>query len=357
MTIDTFPTSSPTDAECWQAILERDDTADGQFIMCVHTTGIYCRPACPARRPLRTNVHFVDTPQAARREGYRPCKRCLPDDALSPAARRVEIIASTCRKIDESGESLSLDVLAAEAGMSRFHFHRLFRKVTGVTPKAYESALRSSRVRAGLASRPTVTEAIYDAGFASSGRFYASTIETLGMTPGSFRRGGAEMTIQVAFGESSLGKVLVAATDVGICSIMLGDDVSALQANLAERFPRATVIDGDQDFASTVAAAVECIEEPGRSDQLPLDIRGTAFQQRVWQALRAVPRGSTISYSELAERIGSPNAARAVASACSQNSIAVAIPCHRAVGKDGSLTGYRWGIERKRQLLVSEASA
>ncbi|MEJ7838875.1 MAG: bifunctional DNA-binding transcriptional regulator/O6-methylguanine-DNA methyltransferase Ada [Thermomicrobiales bacterium] len=356
MTIDTFPIASLTDADRWQAILERDSTADGQFIMCVHTTGIYCRPACPARRPLRTNVHFVDSPMAARREGFRPCKRCLPDDALSPAARRVEIVASICRKIDASEESLSLDDLAAEAGMSRFHFHRVFREVTGVTPKAYETALRSSRMRTGLASGTTVTEAIYDAGFASNGRFYASTNETLGMTPGTFRRGGADMTIRWAFGESSLGKVLVAATDVGICSIMLGDDVAALQDELVQRFPRATMIDGDEYFASTVAAAVGCIEEPGRSDQLPLDIRGTAFQQRVWQALRAVPRGSTVSYGELADRIGSPGAARAVASACSQNKIAVAIPCHRAVGKDGALTGYRWGIERKRALLQREST-
>jgi len=345
------------DEQRWQAILDRDADADGLFFMCVQTTGIYCRPACPARRPNRENVHFVDSVQAARREGFRPCKRCKPDDAASQADRRAEIVAAVCERIRTSGERLSLDQLAAEAGMSRFHFHRVFKDVTGVTPKAYETALRSNRVRDGLATTPTVTQAVYDAGFASNGRFYASTNDMLGMTPGSFRRGGQDMTIRVAFGESSLGVVLVASTESGICSIMIGDEPESLLAELIRRFPNATYSGDDRDFEQAVAKVVRCIEEPARGINLQLDIRGTAFQLRVWQALRKIPRGSTASYSDIATRIGAPKAARAVASACGQNTIAIAVPCHRVVGKDGSLTGYHWGIERKRVLLEREARA
>jgi AraC family transcriptional regulator of adaptative response/methylated-DNA-[protein]-cysteine methyltransferase len=346
-----------TDDQRWQAILDRDAATDGLFFMCVHTTGIYCRPTCPARRPHRENVHFVDSVQAARREGYRSCKRCKPDDAASLADNRAATIAAICERIESSEERLSLDQLAAEAGMSRFHFHRVFKEVTGVTPKAYETALRSNRVRNHLVTTLTVTQAVYDAGFASNGRFYASTNDMLGMTPGHYRRGGQDMTIRVAFGQSSLGTVLVAATESGICAITIGDEAEPLRTDLARRFPNASFRDGDHDFERTVSEVVGLVEEPAHGINLPLDIRGTAFQQRVWQALRDIPAGATASYGEIATRIGSPKSARAVASACGQNNLAVAVPCHRAVGKNGSLTGYHWGLERKRELLEREASA
>lgn len=353
----TLDLPTMTDHERWQAVLDRDRAADGRFILCVQTTGIYCRPTCPARRPLRQNVHFADSAADARRQGYRPCKRCQPDDPTSPADKRTDMIAAICQKLEQSEERLSLQQLATEAGMSRFHFHRVFRDVTGVTPKAYETALRAKRVRASLESTRTVTQAVYDAGFASNGQFYATTNTTLGMTPKRFRLGGEAMTIHVAFGTSFLGIVLVAATEIGICSIMLGDSETDLRAELDQKFPNATIESGDSGFRRFVDDAVRAIAEPETMGSLPLDIRGTAFQQRVWQELRRIPSGSTVSYGELAANLGSPRAARAVAAACSQNPIAVAIPCHRVVGKDGSLTGYRWGIERKRQLLEHEASA
>jgi AraC family transcriptional regulator of adaptative response/methylated-DNA-[protein]-cysteine methyltransferase len=344
-----------TDDARWQAVLARDAAADGAFFTCVHTTGIYCRPTCPARKPLRENVHFVQTVQEARREGYRACKRCKPDDVANLGERQTATIAAICERIETSEDPLSLDDLASLAGMSRFHFHRVFKQVTGVTPKAYEMAHRANRVREGLTTTSTVTRAIHDAGFASNGRFYAATNNMLGMTPGAFRRGAPGTTIRLAFGESSLGLVLVAATDTGICSIMMGDDRDALKTELRRRFPNGSFVEDDADFESSVAEVVRCIEEPRHGINLPLDIRGTAFQQRVWQALREIPRGMTMSYGEVASRIGAPGSARAVAAACAQNRIAIAIPCHRVVGKDGSLTGYRWGTERKREILEREA--
>jgi len=346
-----------TDNERWQAVLARDARADGHFFTCVHTTGIYCRPTCPARKPKRENVTFVETRADAIRAGFRPCKRCRPDDEAGLAARQAETIARICAEIEGSDELLTLDQLATRAGMSRFHFHRLFKQITGVTPKAYASAHRAKRVRDQLAQTPTVTQAIYGAGFASNGRFYANSTQTLGMSPRDFRAGGRDATIQFAFGDSSLGSVLVAATGKGICSILMGDDRASLLDQLRQRFPNAEIVGGDVDFAQTIAGVVGFIEEPARGLDLPLDVRGTAFQQRVWQALRAIPVGETVSYGEVAARIGSPKAVRAVANACARNEIAVAIPCHRIVGKDGSLTGYRWGTERKRALLEREHEA
>jgi AraC family transcriptional regulator of adaptative response/methylated-DNA-[protein]-cysteine methyltransferase len=357
MVTTTNRSAYTTDSERWQAVLDRDPSADGAFFTCVHTTGIYCRPTCPARKPLRENVHFVASVHDARREGYRACKRCKPDDAADLGERQAATIAMICERIETSEEPLSLDDLAALAGMSRFHFHRVFKQVTGVTPKAYEMAHRSNRVRNGLEKTSTVTQAIYDAGFSSNGRFYASTNDMLGMTPGTFRHGAPGTTIRLAFGESSLGLVLVAATDTGICSITMGDDHEAMKAELRRRFPRASFVEGDAGFEASVGEVVRYIEEPRYGINLPLDVRGTAFQQRVWQALRDIPRGTTMSYSEVASRIGAPGSARAVAAACAQNKIAIAIPCHRVVGKNGSLTGYRWGTERKRELLEREAQS
>ena len=350
----TSPTAYPTDETRWQAVLDRDPRADGVFFTCVHTTGIYCRPTCPARRPNRENVSFAATREEARRAGFRPCKRCTPDDETSFPQRQAETIARACARLETSEDRLTLEQLAAEVGMSPFHFHRVFKQVTGLTPKAYADAHRTERVRDRISSSGTVTEAIYGAGYASNGRFYETSAQTLGMTPTRYRAGAAGEIIRAAVAPCSLGHVLVAATDKGLCSVMLGDDPDRLRRTLRDRFPRAEFAPDDAGFEQLVAAVVAQIEEPARSVDLPLDIRGTAFQQRVWQALRCIPAGTTATYGEIAAAIGAPKAVRAVAQACANNRIAVVIPCHRVIGKDGSLTGYAWGTERKRALLERE---
>jgi AraC family transcriptional regulator, regulatory protein of adaptative response / methylated-DNA-[protein]-cysteine methyltransferase len=339
----------------WRAVCARDTAADGAFFYAVRTTGVFCRPSCAARRPNRANVAFYDSGEAARRAGFRPCKRCRPD-AQAPAAQQVAVIATACRLIETAETEPSLAALAAAAGMSRFHFHRVFKTATGVTPKAYAAARRAQRVRHELTRSDTVTEAVYGAGFNSSGRFYAASAPMLGMAPKAFRAGGKDAVIRFAVGECSLGAILVAATERGVCAIALGDDPEELLRDLQDRFPRAELIGGDRDFEQLVAKAVGLVEQPGMRADLPLDIRGTAFQQRVWAALARVPAGQTLSYGELARRVGTPQAVRAVAGACAANKIAVAIPCHRVLRNDGSISGYRWGVERKRALLAREAS-
>jgi AraC family transcriptional regulator of adaptative response/methylated-DNA-[protein]-cysteine methyltransferase len=354
----TMPTTTPmtTDDERYEAMRARDAAWDGRFFTCVHTTGIYCRPSCPARHPHRQNLHYVSTAAEARREGYRPCKRCRPDDALGPQQHRAATVAAIADRIAASDEPLSLDALAAEAGMSRFHFHRTFRELTGVTPKAYQAEVRRKRMQDTLAAAPSVTHGVYDAGFAPGGRFYATAQDTIGMTPRTFRNGGAGMTIHAAIGRTSLGPILVAATGIGLCAIQLGGDDTSLMADLHARFPKATFVDPEPSFIETVDDVVASIEDPTHGLPVPLDIRGTAFQVRVWQALREIPRGETVTYGELARRIGSPGAARAVGTACRDNRLAVAVPCHRVVGADGSLTGYRWGTDMKRALLEREGA-
>lgn len=342
------------DADRWQAVLHRDRSADGQFFYAVLTTGVYCRPSCASRRPRPENVRFYDTRAAAERAGYRPCKRCRPD-AQGPLEHQAEAITKACRLIETAETLPSLDELAMAAGMSRFHFHRIFKEATGVTPKAYAAAHRAKRLREELPRSGTVTEAIYGAGYNSSGRFYAGSAEVLGMAPRNFRSGGDGATIRFALGQCSLGAILVAATDKGVCAIALGDDPEALLRDLQDRFPNAQLIGGDKAFERTVATVVGFVEAPALGLDLPLDVRGTAFQQRVWQALRAIPAGSTASYAEIAKRIGRPKAVRAVAQACAANAIAIAIPCHRVVRHDGAISGYRWGVERKRALLAREA--
>jgi AraC family transcriptional regulator of adaptative response/methylated-DNA-[protein]-cysteine methyltransferase len=341
------------DDERWEAVVRRDRDADGAFYYSVRTTGVYCRPSCGARRPRRENVRFHLTWAEAERAGFRPCKRCRPNGSALDD-RRASAVAKACRMIEGSAEAPSLDALADAAGMSRFHFHRVFKAITGVTPKAYAVAHRARRVRDGLVSRDTVTEAIYGAGFNSNGRFYETSDGLLGMTPTAFRAGGDGASICFAVGECSLGSVLVAAADRGVCAVLLGDDPDALVRDLQDRFPRARLIGGDGDFERLVARVVGLVERPAQGVDLPLDIRGTAFQRRVWQALREIPPGSTLSYAEVAERIGRPGSARAVARACASNPIAVAIPCHRVVRNDGSLSGYRWGVDRKSKLLARE---
>jgi len=337
----------------WRAVQRRDRAADGTSVYCVRTTGVYCRPSCAARLPRRENVMFHATCAEAERAGFRPCKRCRPN-APGLAEAHATVVARACRLIEQAEEPPTLDELAQAAGMSRFHFHRVFKAVTGVTPKAYVAGDRAKRVREELASRDTVTQAIYGAGFNSNGRFYAAAPGLLGMTPTQFRSGGNGNVIRFALGQCSLGAILVAATDKGVCAIEFGDDAEALVRGLQDRFPKAQLLGGDQDFDQLVAKVVGFVEAPAQGLDLPLDIRGTAFQQRVWKAIRAIPAGATASYRDLAKRLGAPKAVRAVAQACAANGIAVAIPCHRVVRTDGSTSGYRWGVARKRALLTRE---
>jgi AraC family transcriptional regulator of adaptative response/methylated-DNA-[protein]-cysteine methyltransferase len=340
----------------WAAVVARDATSDGRFVYSVETTGVYCRPSCPARRPNPANVRFHATAEAAERAGFRPCKRCKPTEP-SLLQQHAEKVKEACRLIETADEEPTLDELAAAAGLSPYHFHRIFKSVLGVTPKAYAAAHRNKRVREELSRGATVTEAIYGAGFNSNGRFYATSSEVLGMTPSQFRAGGSNSEIKFAISESSLGLVLVAASDKGVCAIFFGDDADSLTRDLKTQFPRARLIGGDPAFEKLAAVVIGFVENPRAQFDLPLDIRGTAFQHRVWEALRRIPAGTTASYAEIAKAIGAPKAVRAVARACASNRIAVAIPCHRVIGSDGSLTGYRGGIERKRALLAKEAKS
>lgn len=344
------------DDERWEAVVRRDHAAAGEFVYGVRTTGVYCRPGCAARRPRRENVRFYASCADAESAGFRPCRRCRPQESTL-AERHARSVAAACRLAETAEETPSLDALAQAAGLSRFHFHRVFKAATGVTPRAYAVACRADRTREALRTSRTVTDAIFEAGFNSSGSFYAESPEMLGMAPATFRDGGAGETIRFAVGECSLGSILVAATTSGVCAIRLGDDPTVLARELEDRFPRAELIGGDKAFDSLVARVVGLVEAPGKGVDLPLDIRGTTFQRRVWQALRGIPAGTTATYGAIAERVGSPAAARAVANACAANPLAVAIPCHRVVRNDGALGGYRWGVERKRALLAREASS
>ncbi len=342
------------DARRWAALSARDAAADGTFVYSVRTTGVFCRPSCPSRRARRENVQFHADAAAARAAGFRPCLRCRPESA-GLDERRAVLIDRACRTIEAAEDEPDLDALARGAGLSRFHFHRLFKAELGVTPKAYAAAHRAARTAAALAEAPTVTAALYDGGFGSSGTFYAAAPARLGMTPTARRRGGPGERIRFALGQCSLGAILVAATERGIAAITLGDDPEALLTDLQDRFPAAELLGGDVDFEAVVARVVGFVEAPRQGLDLPLDIRGTAFQERVWQVLRSIPAGQTRSYAEVAERLGDRKAVRAVAGACAANAIAVAIPCHRVVRTGGGLSGYRWGVERKRALLEREA--
>jgi AraC family transcriptional regulator, regulatory protein of adaptative response / methylated-DNA-[protein]-cysteine methyltransferase len=340
----------------WKAMESRDAAADSSFVYAVATTGVYCRPSCAARPARRENVSFYRTPADAEAAGFRACKRCRPD-GRSPGQLRAEAVARACRLIEQADEPPSLDELSQAAGVSRFHFHRMFKEIVGVTPKAYAAAQRRARVQSELRAAPNVTAAIYGAGYNASSRFYENVDAKLGMKPSAYRNGGQDSVIRFAVGACSLGSILVAASDKGVCAIQLGDDPDALVCDLQDRFPKAQLIGADPDFEQLVARVVGFVEAPALGLDLPLDVRGTAFQQRVWQALREIPAGVTASYAEIARRIGEPKAVRAVAQACASNQIAVAIPCHRVVRNDGALSGYRWGVERKRALLERELAA
>lgn len=346
-----------TEDERWTAVQARDVAADGHFVYAVRTTGVYCQPSSTARLPRRENVEFFDSAETAEAAGYRGSRRAGGDQTSATAARAA-LVARACRLIEAAATPLSLDDLAAEIGMSPFHVHRLFKAETGLTPKAYSSAYRARKLREELSTSPaSITDAIYGAGFNSNSRFYAASDRLLGMRAQDYRAGGAGAIIRFAVGECSLGAILVAQSQRGICAILLDDDPDALVRNLQDRFPKAELIGCDGEFEQLIAQVVGFIETPSIGLHLPLDVRGTAFQERVWRALREIPPGTTVSYTELAERIGSPKAARAVAQACAMNPIAVAIPCHRVVRRDGDLAGYRWGVDRKRELLRREAEA
>jgi len=351
----TSPSSPLTveDDPRWAAIVARDSRADGQFVYGVKTTGVYCRPSSSARLPKPHNVVFFDNAEQAEAAGFRPSKRATSDQTEA-ATQHAALVAAACRQIEAAEELPSLAALAESAGLSTFHFHRVFKAVTGLTPKGYAIAHRSRRVRQNLVASPTVTDALYDAGFNSNSRFYEAADHVLGMTPTHYRAGGENVDIRFAVGQCSLGAILVAQSERGVCAILLGDDPDALVRNLQDQFRRANLIGADQQFEQLIAQVVGFIEAPALGLDLPLDVRGTAFQERVWQALREIPLGSTASYADIAQRIGQPKAVRAVAQACGANSLAVAIPCHRVVRSDGNLSGYRWGVERKRQLLERE---
>ncbi|MBK6922195.1 MAG: bifunctional DNA-binding transcriptional regulator/O6-methylguanine-DNA methyltransferase Ada [Deltaproteobacteria bacterium] len=353
----TSPRPRPACADAtdprWQALRTRDARADGSFVYAVRTTGVFCRPSCPARPPRPENVSFYAEPAAAVRAGFRPCKRCRPDGP-SPAAQHGELVAKLCRFIEGSEEVPTLEQLAQHVGKSEFHTHRLFKAGTGLTPRAYAAAHRNRRVRSELEAGSSVTEAIHAAGFGSSSRFYETSRATLGMTPTRWRQGGDRERIRFAVGQCSLGAILVATTDLGVCAILIGDDPEPLVHDLERRFPRAELVGDDPAFAQTIAAVVGMVEAPQLGLQLPLDIRGTAFQRRVWAALQAIPPGETRDYTGIADALGLPRSARAVAQACAANPLAIAIPCHRVVRRDGDLAGYRWGIDRKHALLQRE---
>ncbi len=350
------PSPAPRDEQrWWDAVRRRDRAFDGKLFFAVRTTGIYCRPSCASRPARRENVSFFPTADAAEKAGYRACKRCRPDRLGAPDPR-IELVRRACAEIESAEEAPKLADLAASAGLSPYHFHRVFKTITGVTPKAYAVETRARRAADTLRTAKTITEAIYDAGFNSSSRFYESAAARLGMTPSAVKRGGAGEAIRFAVGEASLGAVLVAATNKGLCAILLGDDPEALVRELQDRFPRAGFEGADPAFERMVAEVVGLIEAPGQRLDLPLDIRGTAFQQRVWAALCAIPAGKTATYREIARAIGQPKAVRAVAQACAANPLAVAIPCHRVVRTDGDVSGYRWGVERKRELIAREAA-
>lgn len=340
----------------WEALRKRDASAEGTFIYAVLTTGVYCRPTCPARRPHFENVRFFSSNADAEKAGYRACKRCKPNQP-DLATRNADAITKAVSLIGDADSTPDLAAIATRVGMSRHHFHRTFRAIMGMTPGAYVNSLREQRVVQRLTAGGSVTEAIYDAGYGSSSRFYESIAPRLGLKPRTFTGGGKGEVILFSVGETSLGHVLVAATAKGICSIQFGDDPQSLVEEIQDRFPHAEFAGGDAGFDAVVAQVVGLIDQPHRTFDLPVHVRGTAFQHKVWQALRAIPLGETATYSDIAARIGNASAVRAVANACASNRVAVAIPCHRVVRSDGSLSGYRWGVERKSALLAKEAKA
>jgi AraC family transcriptional regulator of adaptative response/methylated-DNA-[protein]-cysteine methyltransferase len=339
--------------ECWAAVTARDAQADGRFFYAVATTGVYCRPSCASRLPRRENVRFFEDAAAAEAAGFRPCKRCRPAED-SAAARHLAAIGKACALLRDSEGVPGLDQLAAAAGMSRYHFHRVFKQVTGTTPRDYARTQRLGRFAEALEAGESVAAAVYAAGFGSGSRAYEAAPQGLGMTPGKRQRGGDGETIRFVTLATPLGHALVAATARGLCMTALAEDPAELVVQLRARFPAASLVAADAELCAWAERIVHFITQPQECLDLPLDIRGTAFQARVWRALRKIPPGSTATYTEIAAAIGAPRAVRAVARACAANRLAVIVPCHRVVRSDGGLGGYRWGVEKKRALLARE---
>ncbi len=345
-----------TDDARWEAIVARDKHADGSFYYAITTTGIYCYPSCPSRLALRSNTQFFATALDAAQAGFRPCKRCKSDQE-TPSIRDTQMIAQACRIIEYADQTPSLDDLAQSQQMSRFHFHRLFKSITGITPKAYATAHRANKIRAELSVQDiSITDAAYQSGFNSSGRFYATSTEILGMTPTHFKNGGSSEIIYYSIGTCSFGPILVARSEKGICAILIHNDDNPILADLQKRFPKATLVEDQSDFHHWLAQVIQFIETPKQNLELPLDIRGTVFQQRVWHILQKIPVGTTASYTDIATQLGDPKAVRAVARACAANPIALLVPCHRVIRSDGGISGYRWGVENKLALISREAA-
>ena len=334
-------------------MVDRDQNEDGSFYYAVKTTGIFCRPSCPSRAPNRENVECFYTSKDAASAGYRPCKRCNPTASTRQEETEQKIIRA-CRSMEQSDTPLKLNDLAKEARLSPYHFHRLFKKMVGVTPKQYSSSHQSHRFKESLKRSRSVTDAIYSAGYSSSSGAYNKRQDHLAMQPKVYRNGAAGITISYGLTECFLGWLIVAATERGICAIEFGDDPKTLPQQLQRRFPKAELQQADSGFITLIREVVHFIKTPGSDFSLPLDIQGTVFQQQVWNVLRQIKPGETLNYTEVAEKIGNPSAVRAVATACASNKLAVVIPCHRVISKDGKISGYRWGVERKKMLLETE---
>lgn len=349
------PIMIDTDERRWQAVCERDARADGQFVFAVLTTGVCCRPTCRSRRALRENVRFYPDVATAQAEGFRPCKRCQPEKS-DPQQQKVEKVAAACRLLEQE-TPMTLEGLARQAALSPFHFHRLFKSVTGMTPKAWQQAWRARRLREALGQGAKITDAALSAGFPDNSSYYQQADAALGMTARQFRRGGEDLDITWVCGDGPLGRCLVAESERGVCAVLPGESDALLCAELASLFPNARLHPGDEAFRQRVAQVFSHLDDHRQPFSLPLDLRGTAFQLQVWQALRQIPAGETRSYRQVAQSIGRPRAVRAVASACAANKLALVIPCHRVVREDGALSGYRWGTARKALLLAREASS
>jgi AraC family transcriptional regulator of adaptative response/methylated-DNA-[protein]-cysteine methyltransferase len=348
---DTHSIDRVSEEHLWNQVLTRQAGAD--FLYAVTTMGVYCRPVCPSPRPLRKNVRFFRSPPEAEAAGFRACKRC---DPKGDRARIAQAVIRDASAFIEASEAVpSLDVLAKRSGYSRFHFLRMFRDHTGLTPRGYAEAVRARRLQAALAGGDRVIDAVAEAGFGSESRVYEKTATLLGMTPGAARRGGSGERIRTALADCPFGRLLVGATDAGVCFIGFAEPDDSLMADLRRRFPKATIATGDAALADTVRAVVDFLREPKQALELPLDLRGTAFQQRVWRTLCSIPAGETRTYTQLAAMAGNPKAVRAAARSCATNPVALAVPCHRVIGSDGSLTGYRWGVARKQALLEQES--
>jgi AraC family transcriptional regulator of adaptative response/methylated-DNA-[protein]-cysteine methyltransferase len=351
MTSNVF--EAGTDEARWLAVSERNSAVDGAFVYAVRTTGVYCRPSCPSRRAKRANVAFYEANHDAEAAGFRPCKRCRPNE-ISAAGLNAIAVATACERLESAEVEPSLDDLAKAAGFSKFYFQRVFKEIVGMTPKQYARGARAPRLRTAVKAAPSVTTAAFDSGHESMRRFYDNALVAFGMAPKTFRAGAAGEVIVYASASTSLGIATAAFTGSGVCAVRITDSSETGESELRQLFPAALLIPGTGDFETLVQRVAATIEEPVQATDLPLDIRGTAFQQRVWNALRQIPIGTTSTYSEIVAIIGAPSSQRAVGRACGANPAAVLVPCHRVLRADGGLAGYRWGVERKRTLLRRE---